>query len=233
MVRSTRQRLRRGRPRGNLKEEAAQYLRDCIYAGELRPGDRIDQDAIAEQLGMSRLPVREAIISLEADGLIDNIPRRGAFVASLTPQDVLDTYEVYGTLAGLAASRAATALTAADLNTLDELIEAMESSTDNAEQEALNYEFHRVINTAGASRRLRLALRALAAGMPSRFFEFTDDWNRQAIIEHRAIVAALRSRDPEAARKAASDHLRSGAEQAVAMLRASGFWAERDTTPSG
>ena len=63
--------------RPNLKQEAAQHVRDMIFSASVRPRERLDQDKIAEQLGISRLPVREALITLEAEGLVENIARRG------------------------------------------------------------------------------------------------------------------------------------------------------------
>ena len=69
--------------RRNLSEDVAEYIREGIMSGALRPGTRIDQDAIAADLGVSRLPVREALISLDKEGLINTIPRRGAFVARM------------------------------------------------------------------------------------------------------------------------------------------------------
>jgi len=93
--------------RERFAEEVASELREMILAGRLGSGERIDQDAVAESHGMSRLPVREALIALEQEGLVVNTPRRGAYVAQLSPEDVQDQYEVYGLVAGIASARAA------------------------------------------------------------------------------------------------------------------------------
>ena len=90
--------------RERFAEEVASELRELILAGTLPSGSRIDQDAVAESHGMSRLPVREALIALEQEGLVVNTQRRGAYVAQFTPEDVLDQYEVYGLVAGIAAA---------------------------------------------------------------------------------------------------------------------------------
>jgi DNA-binding GntR family transcriptional regulator len=210
--------------RPNLKDVAASYLRDRIFAGRLKPGAKIDQDLLAAELGCSRLPVREAIITLAAEGLVDNIPRRGAFVAQLTQDDVLDHYIVFGTLSGLAAERAATSLSDEDLDRLEQINEKIKVSDDPEEQEELNFRFHQVINRAGASHRLTAVISLLATSMPSRFFEFTSGWGERASIEHAQIVEALRAHQPAVARDAVAGHLRSGGERAVEMLSASGFW---------
>ena len=91
--------------RRNLAEDVAEHIRQEILAGRFRPGDRIDQDAIAVQLGVSRLPVREALIALDQEGLIESIPRRGAYVQRLEREDIADHYQLFGQAAGLAAYR--------------------------------------------------------------------------------------------------------------------------------
>lgn len=218
----------RPRSRPNLSEEAAGYLRDQIFSGTLKPGDKIDQDVVAQALNFSRLPVREAVITLHAEGLVENIPRRGAFVAPLTPHDVMDHYTIYGVLSGLAAERAVDALTEDDLATLADLNSKIDQSGDPSEQDELNYRFHQIINRAGSTRRLGAVLRLLSNNMPSRFFEFTANWKKQAVVEHEEILDALRARNADAARQAVAGHLRSGGAQAVEMLRSLGVWQDAD-----
>ena len=92
--------------RGNLADEVADHIRDSILTGRLRPGTRIDQDAIAKDMGVSRLPVREALISLDQEGLVRTLPRRGAYVERVQREDIADHYQLFGTVAGLAAARA-------------------------------------------------------------------------------------------------------------------------------
>src|SRR6478609_11377442 len=97
------------------KDAAAAYLREQILTGQLPPGTKIDQDEISEALGISRLPVREALIELAQESLIEAVPRRGAFVARLERADIVDHYRIFGLIAGLAGSRAATSLTHEEL----------------------------------------------------------------------------------------------------------------------
>ena len=215
--------LRRLRP--NLKDDVAAHLRERILSGALRPGAKINQDAVAEQLGVSKLPVREALITLEGQGLVDTVARRGAFVAPLTAEDVLDHYAVYGLVSGLAAERAATTISDEALGELETLVQRMEASGSPSEQEELNFAFHRLINRAGGSRRLLSVIRLLAGNIPARYFEFTVDWPERAQRDHREILAALCARDGPAAAAALNDHLRAGGEYAVRMLRDSGFWS--------
>ena len=83
------------------------YIRRLIFDGVLREGDRVPQDAIAEQLGLSRVPVREALLSLEREGWVTIKPHRGAFIGALDESVVRDHYELYGHVYSFAARRAA------------------------------------------------------------------------------------------------------------------------------
>lgn len=211
--------------RENLKNEVAKRIRDRILAGSLTPGSRIDQDAVAESLGVSRLPVREALIMLEVEGLVDNLARRGSFVAAVSPEDIRDHFEMFGLLSGIAAGRAAGVLDTSDLETLRANTVQMEQTRDPHELDELNIAFHRHINRAGGSRRLKAVLRMLASNMPTHFFEFHDDaWTARAVKEHWLIFNALESRDGPAAAAAFADHFRSSGDQAVIALNAAGFW---------
>lgn len=214
--------------RSNLKEGVAAHVRALIFSGDLRPGSKIDQDQLAADLGVSKLPVREALITLESEALIENVARRGAFVARLTRTDVQDHYNVFGIVSGLAAERAASQLTDDELNRLEELAAAMESSTSAEEQEELNFAFHRTINVRGASRRLRSVLRLLGNSLPTRFFVSHPQWADVAHVDHRAILAALQARDAAAARAAMEHHLRDSAELAVQILAERGVWRDGD-----
>lgn len=213
-------------PRPNLGDEVASELRDRILSGVFRPGDKLPQDRIAAELGVSKLPVREALIRLEAEGLVTNPPRRGSFVAPIVPEDVVDAYVIYGLVSGHAARRAADRISKADLRRLDLLAGEMEAAEDTEAQSVLNSEFHAIINRAGGSRRLRSALRSFSRTLPTNFFGVRWHWADHAHEDHREIIAALRSKDGERAFQAMFSHLRRSGEHAVVMLEEAGFWAE-------
>lgn len=214
----------RTRPHSSLKELAASEIRERIFSGNLRPSSKVDQEALADDLQMSKLPVREALITLESEGLIRNIPRRGAFVASLTRDDIRDHYHIFGLVAGLAAERAAENLDEDELAELEDMLERMESSDSPETQQRLNEEFHRLINLAGGSRRLASVVKLLGKSLPSRFYEFYTGWAEPASEDHRQIVTALKRRKPDAASSAMVEHFRHGGEHAVRFLESTGFW---------
>lgn len=217
--------------RDNLKGDIERHLREMIFSGRLPPGQKVDQERLADDLGVSKLPVREALIGLEKEGLIENVPRRGAFVASLTPDDIRDHYQIYGLVSGLAAERAASTLGAEELKRLGAIQREMElgaqrDKPDPQLLESLNDEFHRIINRAGGSRRLSAVIRSLAGSIPPGFFEFTTGWIDIAHVDHMGILNALETGDGKAAATAVADHLARSGDRAVMLLHARGFWPD-------
>ncbi len=213
------------RPRPTLKDEVAAHIRERILAGESLPGSKIDLDEISEVMGVSKLPVREALIQLESEGMIESRKHRGSYVAMTTPDDVRDHYHIYGLVCGLAATRAATSMSEQDLDRLESICERMEASDDPAVLQDLNVQFHRQVNRAGSSSRLLAVLRYLANSLPVRFYEFAQGWSHDANRHHREILGYLRVRDGQAAGRAMSEHTRLGSEYAVKLLEERGFWS--------
>ncbi len=216
-------------PRGpvshpSLKDSAADYLREQILTGQLTPGTKIDQDEISDALGVSRLPVREALIELANEGLVDAVPRRGAFVARLERADIVDHYRVFGLVAGLAASRAATSLTDAQLVELRQVHESFLAATDADAQATWNHEFHKRINRAGGSRRLVSVLALLSRSLPVRYFEFVPGWAAASGRHHDRILAALEQRDAHEAQRVMEHHVTESGELAVEILQEMGYW---------
>jgi DNA-binding GntR family transcriptional regulator len=222
--RSGESRPARRRRRTTLKDDVAAYIRERILSGEAAAGSKIDIDGIAEEMDVSTLPVRQAIIQLESEGLIENRNYRGNFVAMLSPEDVQDHYQAYGLVSGVAVSRAASVLSTEQIDELDEIVTRMEQSDDFELLEQLNIEFHRRLNRAGASRRLTSILRTLANSLPGTFYEFAPGWRHQANEHHRQILRHLRNRDADAAARAVAEHFRAGGDFAVSVLKDRGYW---------
>ncbi len=213
--------------RGNLKDKVADHLRSLILSGAMRPGAKIDQDALAEELQLSKLPVREALIELASEGLVDNIPRRGAFVSALSPEDVRDHFLVYGRVAALAAERAAVTMSDEALAQLNHRLAEMGATGAPGELARLNHEYHRLINIAGGSRRLSSILGMLARNVSFDFYRFAPGWADRAHEQHIHIAQAIGRHDPEAAGAAMNEHLAAAGTVVVTLLRDSGFWEPR------
>lgn len=215
----------RVRRRGGLADDVASYVRELVLTGELKPGTKIDQEAICDALDVSRSPVREAIVVLGKEGLLDVTPRRGASVAALTPDDIIDHYALFGTVAGRAAAMAAEQLDEDGLSDLVDVHRAFEQGTDlTAEALAeLNDRFHRIVNGC-APRRTRWLLGLLVRSVPTNYYEFADGWDARAVHHHAEILAAIEARDPERAQRAMEHHLHESGVAAAESLRAQGFW---------
>jgi DNA-binding GntR family transcriptional regulator len=189
-------------------------LREAILAGSLPPGARLRAEPLAERLRTSRTPVREALILLAREGLVDIEPRRGAIVRAFDAADLADLYDVRALIEPHAARRAATRIGRDELARLSEICTAAEArgaADDEAveDQVALNEEFHRIVIAAAGSPRLEAALRAVA-GIPRAFraaFWHDDAQREQSLFCHRQIVHALDRRQPRLAETAMQMHI--------------------------
>lgn len=214
----------RPRRRGSLADEVVTYIRDLILAGSLKPGTKIDQDAVGEVLDVSRSPVREGLVILGREGLVEVTPRRGASVARLTPDDIVDHYELFGVVAGRAAAMAAVSLKDDEVAELAAIHERFGHDTGEDLAE-LNNAFHQVINSA-APRRTRWLLRHLVRSVPARYYEFIEGWDARAVQHHAVILEAIIRRDPDGARRAMEEHLHQSGVAAAEFLQRNGYWDE-------
>lgn len=181
-------------------------LRHAIVEGILEPGERLGAEALAQRFGTSRTPVREALVLLEHEGLVDLHPHRGGVVRAFDSGDVLDLYEVRALIEPEAAARAAVRIDEETLARLEATCAREEALVGDApdvvdEHIALNEEFHRLVVGAAGSPRLAAAMRA-ATGIPRAFrttFWSSEDQRRQSLFCHRQLVAALRAGRPDLA----------------------------------
>ncbi len=208
--------------RTKTSDSVAEHILEMLFAGELRPGDRIDLDALAERLGVSRVPIREALISLEQDGLVDMPYHRGAFVAALDSTTIREAFELYGLLSGLTSGRVALSRDPALLAELELRARAVEDATDTRSFEAAAREFRRLINLSAAGPRLRGMLRSF-----NRLLPVASRLSAEPLLEDerqlvQAEMSAIRGQDPEAARVAAITHIRLLGEYAVDTLATRG-----------
>jgi DNA-binding GntR family transcriptional regulator len=206
-------------------EQVRLYVRRLIFDGVLRQGQRMPQDAIARTLGVSRIPVREAMIALEREGWVTSIAHRGVFVNAIDESAVHDHYELYGLLYGFAARRATErqgAPLASKLQPIQKRISAAED--DATEMYDATFAFHRTVVAAANSPRLASMLRPLTGIVPGNFFELVPGAGK---IEKRgtaAIVRAIRREDGEAAAEEYAVMLRKQGDLVVDLFRIRGLF---------
>jgi DNA-binding GntR family transcriptional regulator len=186
-------------------EHIATHIRRLIFEGELRPGMRVPQDAIANDLGVSRIPVREALIVLEREGWVTNEMHRGAFINALDEQAVHDHYELFGLIYGFAAKRALARGSAELPQQLAEIQKSFAQTDSPAELFDLSMAFHSSIVRATASPRITVALRALSALVPGNFFELVPD---AVEVEKRGLAAIVRAMQQRDGGKASAEYVK-------------------------
>jgi DNA-binding GntR family transcriptional regulator len=192
-----------------VRAQAASVLRDRILTGHLQPGDRLDLDQLTAEFGISRTPIREALLELSYEGLVEITPRSGMAVVGITPEDAVDNFAVLAALVGKAAEMATGRLTPAGLAELGVLAEDIEGSDDVV---AANRRFHRALNMAARSPRLLTYLRQAVRVVPGNYFELFPEAEQRSKREHAALLEAMRRGDAPAARALAEAHVLSAGE---------------------
>jgi DNA-binding GntR family transcriptional regulator len=198
-------------------EAVARHVRKLITEGRLEAGERLPQDDIAAAVGVSRIPVREAIISLEREGWLRVENHRGAFVLPLDKQAITDRFALYGRYYGFAARRAIERMQPGDLDALGELADAVGRATSaTAMERATTAYFAKVVDLA-ASNRLRAALRSTSRIVPGVFFAVVPGSIPVAKRGIPALHKAIAAGDVDAAERASIEMQDRHAKGVVAM----------------
>lgn len=214
--------------RPQLSDEVAGHLRSQIMSGRLRPGERIRLEEVAEQVGVSITPVREALLTLRGEGMVELEPRRGYVVAPMSRQDILDVFTLQGDIAGELAARVAAKVTAdelAALSTLDRRLGTATRARRVTDIERLEFEFHRAVNRVADARKLSWFLYTATRYTPARFLSSDPGWRSAMRADHEALLVALGAGDTAAARATMSRHFTDGADRLVKHLDDLGLWS--------
>ncbi|ACM06915.1 GntR family transcriptional regulator [Thermomicrobium roseum] len=194
-----------------LREEIKEYLIDAILRGQLRPGDRIIETRIAQDLGVSQTPVREALRDLELLGFVTSEPFRGTRVRAFTHEELVQIYPIRAAIEGVAARAAATRITTEQLLALEEQIDRMREASELGDEGTAieaDIAFHRIIVEASGNRLLEQFWTSLSLATTT-FLTFSI--HRRAIeglaARHEPILEALRARDPDRAEAAMRRHI--------------------------
>jgi DNA-binding GntR family transcriptional regulator len=195
-----------------------------IFDGELRPGQRVPQDDVAAMLGISRIPVREALIALEREGWVTIQMHRGAFVNALDANSVRDNYELFGLVYGFAARRAIARSGPELAARLAELKRASDATEDPAEFGAFASAFQATVVDAAQSPKVKVVLRAMAPLVPGEFFALVPDamsvWRRG----FARVLKAFQRDDSDAAAEEFGRSMRKIGEKVVAVFEERGLF---------
>jgi DNA-binding GntR family transcriptional regulator len=217
--------------RGSLRDMAYEALKKRIIEVDLRPGQRLVERDLADELEVSRIPLREALRLLAAEGLVVLVPHRGALVSPFTPADVRDLFDVRENLEVLAARLAAERADTQGLVRLTRCLESARTATesgDKAEIAASNARFHAEIVTLSDNALLETMMRPLNARMEWLFRLTADRDPHQQCAEHTELHEAIAAADPVRTAEFALRHVVSGRDIA---LRLAAGWAVTETDP--
>ena len=217
--------------RGSLRDMAYAALKKRIIEVDLQPGQRLVERDLADELEVSRIPLREALRLLAAEGLVVLVPHRGALVSPFTPADVRDLFDVRENLEVLAARLAAERADAQGLVRLTRCLESARTATesgDKAEIAAANARFHAEIVTLSDNALLETMMRPLNARMEWLFRLTANRDPHQQCAEHTELHEAIVAADPVRTAEFALRHVVSGRDMA---LRLAAGWAVTETDP--
>jgi len=197
-----------------LGDVVFEYLRSAILNGSLKPGERLMEISLAEQLGVSRTPVREAIRKLEKEKFVEMIPRKGAYVANLTTKDILEDLEIRILLEGFASSLAAERMSQNDIFELENILKEFNDALNELDRPRMinkDNEFHsRIYSSTNNNKLIEIEkdLHDQFQRFRLIFFNEFDDYN-DLKVWHEKILNAIRDRDSVSAKNSAEIHVRS------------------------
>ncbi len=206
-------------PRRALYEDVAERLRAQIFNRELEPGSWIDEQQVAAAYGISRTPLREALKVLATEGLVAMKPRRGAYVAEMSQDDVAQVYHLLALLESDAAAQAAEHASAEQLAALQTLHDRLEKQTRQRDAFfAANEQFHvALLEAAGNRWRTQIVADLRKVMKLNRHHSlFRQGRMAESLQEHRALMAALAQRNAKRSRQLVLEHFRNGLNAAVA-----------------
>lgn len=200
-----------------LYEDVAERLREQIFSKQLPSGSWLDEQSLADQFGISRTPMREAIKVLASEGLVTIKMRRGAYVTEVVRRDLEQIFTVLSLLEGQAAKEAATKATEDELNLLDHLHHRLEKAAADRDLEQffeINVKFHDLIQEIAGNRWMNNVIGDLrkVLKLHRRDSLTSTDRLQNSLVEHREILRALLKRDELAAESAMRKHLSRGLE---------------------
>jgi DNA-binding GntR family transcriptional regulator len=198
----------------------ADALREAILRGIFQEGQSLRQDEIAAQFGVSRIPVREALRQLEAEGLVTLQLNRGATVSALSPAEAQEICEIRSALETTAIQLAIPQLTESDLEKATLILDATNQTTDTARWATLNWEFHAALYTPANRPRLLTMIKTLHVNIDRYVRLQMEKMNylEKSQKEHSQLLDACRQRDAKAAAKVLKRHIDTAGEQLVAYL---------------
>jgi DNA-binding GntR family transcriptional regulator len=209
-----------GKSPGNTPEYIAHALRSAILQGRYKANQPLRQDLLADELGVSKVPVREALVQLKAEGLVTFLPNRGAVVTELSAGEVDEIFTMRNALETTALERAIPNLQSSDFIRARGVLEILDEEETPTQWSELNWEFHATLYQASGLPRLLAAIHTLHNNVARYLIIYLDRLSAQDLSqqEHWAIFRACKSRDIDTANRLLTAHLRKASERVMAFL---------------
>lgn len=205
-----------------VKNALVEEIRDEILRGTYQPGQRLRLNDLAQRFDVSNMPVREALRHLESEGIVTNIPHKGAYVTRLSVDEMQDIYDIRATLEALATRLAVPRMTPATMHELERLVAAMDEQMETvATFIKLNHQFHMTLYAASQRTHLCQLIRTLRYRMHHYMFAFKTQLGDMAQIqaEHRAIMAACAAGEADRAARLVEAHVASVGQAIIQHMR--------------
>jgi DNA-binding GntR family transcriptional regulator len=208
--------------RATLQFKVTTKLRELILKGEFKMGERLMQEEWAKKLGVSRMPLREALRQLEVEGLVRIEPRRGAIVTPVSIEDIEEIYQLRALLEGEAVVKALPFLGEEEINELENIYGRMlmlkADEHDMEEFMALNSEFHRIIREGCPWRRIQGFIETLWKGIPPYTPSLLADHLSESHKEHGQMLQAIKDKDAEKLRQVTVQHILRTKDNLIQMI---------------
>lgn len=203
-----------------ISDQIAAGLRAKILKGEIKSGQPLRQDEIAAQFGVSKIPVREALVQLKAEGLVDLNPNRGAVVSELSAAEADEIYVMRIALETVVLARAIPHLTVSTLQQAEGILDAIDRESDQVQWGELNWSFHAILYAPAHMPRLLETIQTLHVNVARYLILYLSELDYQSASqkEHRAILAACRFGQIELAAHLLELHLRAASQQLITFL---------------
>lgn len=206
-----------------LRELVFEHIKHAIITGELKPGERLMEVQLAEKLGVSRTPVREAIRKLELEGLVVMVPRKGAFVSDVSLKDIIDVFEVRETLEGLASYLAAERITKEEIENLNEILNKTKENVEKGDSRGIiecDVKFHDAVFNASRNEKLI----QIMANLQEHIHRFRIIYVNMAeranklVEEHGELLQAIKTGNAQKAKKLAIKHVENIQNEVIKEL---------------
>ncbi|MBT2679240.1 GntR family transcriptional regulator [Bacillus sp. ISL-35] len=208
--------------RDTLHLKVCNVIREAIIRGDFKPGERLKQSDLAEKMGVSRMPIREAFRKLESEGLIIMEPHKGAVVKSISIEDIKEIYALRSELEKMAVHQSVNLLTEEDIEQLSFLVSEMENANDADTFVQYNIDFHRLLVKRCKWERLNSFIGTLWNGLPQQTPHLLTGQIETSNSEHRKILEAVINKDNETAAKLISEHIYRTGEKLIESLKNEG-----------